>query len=137
MASSAGFVTGKFVLREDIFCLPAQLKCEGSGSNKPKYKIHVLPARRSLPASTAAVVMPALTEPRPATTKSHPFVCRGGVRPSDFSALQKLFSESMPFVEQSLCEASQSLLFQCFEVFGGVDSGPGTGQLICLGRLLS
>jgi len=83
------------------------------------------------------VVMPALTEPRPATTKSHPFVCRGWCPRERFQRCTELFSESMPFVEQSLCEASPSLLFQCFEVFGGVDSGPSTGQLICLGRLLS
>ena len=80
--------------------------------------------------------MPALTEPRPATTKSHPFVRRGWCPPKRFQRSTELFSESMPFVEQSLCEASQHLSFRCSEVFGGEDSGPSTGQLICLGRLL-
>jgi hypothetical protein len=80
--------------------------------------------------------MPALTEPRPVTTKSHPFVCRGWCPPKRFQRSAELFSESMPFVEQSLCEASQYLSFRCFEVFGGEDSGPSTGQLICLGRWL-
>ena len=82
------------------------------------------------------MVMPALTEPRPATIKSHQFVRRGWCPPKRFRRSAELFFESMPFVEQSLWKASQYLSFRCFEVFGGEDSGPSTGQLICLGRLL-
>jgi hypothetical protein len=84
----------------------------------------------------AAVVMPALPEPRPATTKSHRFAGAGWYPPKRLQRCVDLFSESAPFVEQSLCEASQYMSFRCFEVFGGEDSGPSSGQLICLGRLL-
>lgn len=82
------------------------------------------------------MAMPALTEPRPATTKSHWFVRRGWCPPKRLQRCVALFSESAPFVEQSICEASQYMPFLCFEVFDGEDSGPSSGQLICLGRSL-